>query len=212
MARILPCFLFLLAFPLADVTYSSHAQAMNLFRSSEKQFTDITPFTKWTGVLKRQPKHFKKLEAKCGANKDCKKRDWEAMLERAKGKSRTEQLKMVNAYLNASPYIQDIANWGMEDYWETLFEFFTRNGDCEDYSIAKYVSLKRLGFDKDQMRIVILRDNNLRIMHAVLAVREGGNTYILDNQIKQVLQDTRIRHYEPIYSINEYAWWRHLPR
>lgn len=32
---------------------------------------------------------------------------------------------------------------------------------------------------------------------------------ILDNQGDRVLLDTDIRHYRPIYSINESAWWLH---
>ena len=32
---------------------------------------------------------------------------------------------------------------------------------------------------------------------------------ILDNQIKIVVDSRKIRHYEPVYSINEKAWWRH---
>ena len=133
------------------------------------------------------------------------------MLTDLKGRPRIAQIKSVNRYMNEISYVKDIVNWGMEDYWETLFEFFTRNGDCEDYAIAKYLSLKKLGFTQDQLRIVVLNDSNLKILHSVLAVYEGGKVYILDNQIKNVLEDKRIHHYEPIYSINETAWWRHLP-
>lgn len=189
-----------------------NAQAGRLLSTSnETKSTDIAAFTKWTKLLARQPAHLKKLANKCAGDSACKKKHWEDALDEMRGKSRSEQIKAVNSYMNQTPYIQDIVNWGVEDYWATLFEFFTRNGDCEDYAIAKYLSLKKLGFDEDDLRIVILQDHNLGVIHAVLAVYEGGHRYILDNQIKTVLKDTRIHHYQPIYSINQQAWWRHLP-
>jgi predicted transglutaminase-like cysteine proteinase len=83
-----------------------------------------------------------------------------------------------------------------------------RGGDCDDYSIAKYISLKRLGVPESNMRIIILQDNNLGgIMHAVLEVKVGGKPYLLDNQAKAVTAEEDIFHYRPIYAINRTAWW-----
>ena len=191
---------------------ASDVRATPLFSAtSETKSTDISAFTKWTSTLTRHPHHFEQLTAQCITHKNCKKQDWEDQLQTLKTKSTIQQIKGINHYINQAPYVKDIVNWGMEDYWETLFEFFTRNGDCEDYAIAKYLSLKKLGFDTANLRIVVLNDDNLGVLHSVLAVYEGSDVYILDNQIKTVLKDTRIHHYTPIYSINETAWWRHLP-
>lgn len=191
---------------------SGEVMAKPLFNASnEKRSTDISAFNKWTGVLRRHTPDLRKLEKPCASDTSCKKNDWEEALKAIESKGDVDKLKAVNAYVNETKYVQDIVNWGMEDYWATLFEFFTRNGDCEDYAIAKYMSLKKLGFSEDDMRIVILQDHNLGVLHAVLAVYESDGVYILDNQIKTVLKDKRIHHYQPIYSINEHAWWRHLP-
>ena len=89
-------------------------------------------------------------------------------------------------------------------------EFLTRLGDCEDYAITKYVTLKRLGFDVSQMRVVVVQDLNLATGHAVLMVQLDGATYVLDNQIRQVTQEGQIRHYRALYSINEHHWWSHI--
>ena len=59
------------------------------------------------------------------------------------------------------------------------------------------------------MRIVIVQDLNLKVAHAILAVYVDGTIKILDNQIKQVVDAETIRHYRPIYSVNEDAWWLH---
>ena len=114
----------------------------------------------------------------------------------------------------------DMVNWGQADYWETIHEFLRQDGDCEDYAIAKYFSLKALGFDPATMRIVIVEDMNLHTPHAVLAVYASANPgdgkgdapLILDNQLPHPVKATSILHYRPIYSINETAWWFHRPR
>lgn len=111
--------------------------------------------------------------------------------------------------MNQARYITDIVNWGTSDYWAIPYEFFVRHGDCEDYAIAKFMTLRAAGFSQDNMRIVVLNDENLRIMHAVLAVYVGEEIYILDNQIKRMVSHRSIHHYTPIYSINETRWWRH---
>ena len=133
------------------------------------------------------------------------------MMERVRALPLSEKLSRINREINASDYIIDMVNWGMEDYWETPFEFFVRSGDCEDYAIAKYMTLKQAGVSPSSMRIVVLQDNNLRLLHSVLVVSDHGVNYILDNQIQQVVKDSSIHHYAPIYSINETRWWRHTP-
>jgi predicted transglutaminase-like cysteine proteinase len=125
--------------------------------------------------------------------------------------SRVEQLRSVNARLNGVPYVTDPVNWGVEDYWSTLAQFLRRDGDCEDYAIAKYMLLKQVGVPVADMKVVIVMDQNLNIAHAILAVKAGAVTYILDNQIADIVPDTAIRHYKPYYSINEQAWWVYQP-
>ncbi|MDH5749703.1 MAG: hypothetical protein OEY85_10380, partial [Rhodospirillales bacterium] len=79
-------------------------------------------------------------------------------------------------------------------------------------AIAKYLTLRILGWDPDKMRIVVLNDLNLKIAHAVLIVQLDGKYLLLDNQISLVVDSDRVRHYRPIYSVNEHSWWRHKPR
>jgi predicted transglutaminase-like cysteine proteinase len=56
----------------------------------------------------------------------------------------------------------------------------------------------------------VLQDTNLRVPHAVLAVANGEDILILDNQIQQVISHHDIVHYAPVYSIGEHDWWIHL--
>ncbi len=182
---------------------------IHLFGSRETINTNLSPFPKWTGVLKKDPAHRQKMKTKCA--RQCLYDQWMTIVDRSRKSGLREKLRSVNRDINRLEYITDIVNWGMQDYWESPYEFFWRNGDCEDYAIAKYMTLKMLGVPTDTMRIVVLQDNNLNLLHSVLVVRDGGVNYILDNQIQTVVRDRDIHHYAPIYSINEGHWWRHLP-
>ena len=123
--------------------------------------------------------------------------------------SRRDQMMLINNYLNKAKYILDLINYRVEDYWATPLQFFSKDGDCEDYAIAKFMSLRSLGVANEDMRIVVLKDLNLRLAHAILVVYVDGEALVLDNQINQVVRAQDIRHYQPIYSINETTWWLH---
>jgi predicted transglutaminase-like cysteine proteinase len=106
-------------------------------------------------------------------------------------------------------YILDIKNWGEEDYWATPYQFLKKHGDCEDYAISKYFTLKALGVPIEDMRVVALQDQNLNLGHAVLVVYVGDQPMLLDNQIASVVPANSIKHYNPVFSINESGWWLH---
>ncbi len=181
-----------------------------LFGTREVRNANISPFTKWTGMLGRQrpePPHY---NDPCQQRRGrCYVQEWRALMNQLRGQDAMRQLQQVNAFMNRMPYVEDIANYGMVDYWATPLEFLRRDGDCEDYAIAKYIALRELGFPQSDMRILVLNDLNLRVPHAILIVYLNGRAYVLDNQIQQVVTTDVIRHYQPIFSINEEAWWLH---
>ncbi|MEE8202762.1 MAG: transglutaminase-like cysteine peptidase [Alphaproteobacteria bacterium] len=184
-----------------------------LFGTNEVRSTNLAPFPKWTGVLDRYFAEVDLAQGACGAEtfNACHLRDWTRFLEGLRGADAMTQLERVNRYMNRAPYITDPRNYNVDDYWATPRQFFGRDGDCEDYAIAKFMSLRALGWDNDHMRIVVLKDLNLDIAHAVLVVYRDGLAWVLDNQIGEVVAADRIRHYRPYYSINEDSWWLHRP-
>ncbi len=177
-----------------------------LFGTRESFSAKLTLFTKWTGTLSRYQGEVEGCQSSI-----CDKAAWQRFIDGLRGAGPAAQLDAVNAEMNRHPYIEDPVNWGVPDYWETPFEFLRRDGDCEDYAISKYLALRALGLDLGTMRIVVLQDMNLDLGHAVLAVYLDGRIMILDNQIKRVVGADSIRHYRPIYSINEDGWWLHQP-
>lgn len=186
----------------------------SFFNSSEESNTDFSQFKKWTAALDKYSKEeASKKNGPCDGKElnSCTYGKWITFLSGIKDKDPATKIREVNNYMNRAPYITDDQNWGTKDYWSSPGEFMSKFGDCEDYAIAKYMSLRLLGFNEDEMRVVAVKDMNLKVGHAVLVIFLGGNTYILDNQIKDVVSTTKVLHYVPVFSINAKAWWKHIP-
>ena len=199
---------------LMSANVATAAPAPSFFNSTEQVNSDLKPFKKWTGALKRYSKNeAARKGGPCGGKElnACSYGKWMAFLEGIKGKDAATQVREVNNYMNRAPYITDNKNWGEKDYWAVPSEFMAKFGDCEDYAIAKYMSLRLLGFKEENMRVVAVKDMNLKVGHAILVVFFGKKSYVLDNQIKQVISTTKVRHYMPVFSINASSWWKHLP-
>ena len=123
---------------------------------------------------------------------------------------RDDRIKAVNNFFNRWPYKQDRELYGVGEYWATPKEFMTRSGDCEDYPIAKYFALRKLGFEKEELRVVILMDEIRGIGHAVLAIYVENDILILDSLSNLILPHSRYKHYVPQYSMNETTRWAHV--
>jgi len=176
----------------------------DLFGTRELHSENLTMFPKWRGMLDRYAAERRTCQAG-----PCKDYGWGALVDGERGKDLPTQLREINGAMNHRPYVSDLANWHVQDYWATPLEFMARGGDCEDYAIAKYMALRELGFPVDDMRVVVLNDLNLGVAHAILVVYVKGTALVLDNRISTVIPADAIRHYRPVYSINEHGWWLH---
>jgi len=182
-----------------------------LFGSKETPSHNLKMFTKWTGVLDRYTIEQKLEDTPCtdGAFNRCYLQKWKRYLGEIRNFSPLDKLREVNRFANAAQYVTDPVNYGMADYWASPGQFLVKNGDCEDYAIAKFYSLLTLGIPNDQMRVVVLNDLNLHVAHAVLVVYLDGAAWLLDNQIHDVVRADVVHHYRAIYSVNETTWWLH---
>jgi predicted transglutaminase-like cysteine proteinase len=168
------------------------AQEKSFFKTTAKRSDDLKPFPKWVQVLARYMEEQGKVEGTCKETtfNKCHFKTWSGLIAGLQGQSKKSQLKAVNDYANQALYVRDPKNWGVKDYWASPGQFFAKNGDCEDYAILKFLTLRKLG---------------------ILGVMQKKKRYILDNQMTLVVEDRRIRHYKPIFSVNETSWWRHKP-
>lgn len=109
----------------------------------------------------------------------------------------------VNRAVNAAiRYRPDSETAGRLDHWampaETLLSGI---GDCEDYAILKMAMLKQAGVPDRAMSIVVLKDTDRQLYHAVLTIRTNAGFLILDNVRDQVLFDDDLPQYAPLYSV-----------
>lgn len=182
-----------------------------LFRS--KAFRgDFKALPKWTRVLSKVKGQIRTLNT-CASAQTCPPgaTSWKRIMRQAKEVQGMEQLKMVNSFFNKWPYRLDQDAYGTSDWWATPQEFLKISGDCEDYAIIKYFALRELGFSKEDLRIVVLKDRIRNIPHAVLAVFLHGEALILNNISDAIFTDLKYRHYIPQYSLNEEHRWSHIP-
>ena len=96
----------------------------------------------------------------------------------------------------------------VKQQWSSLLEFMRRGGDCEDYATSKYQLLRLMGFQPNDLRVVVVRENREREYHAVVAVRKPDGSVVLLDTDNRILQRKPAR-YRYIYAINEESIWEH---
>ncbi|WP_395016864.1 transglutaminase-like cysteine peptidase [Dongia sp.] len=162
----------------------------------------------WRAMLGRW-----KNGAPCETN-ICTSKSWASLVAEVKGAGDAKaQVDKANALMNLKPYIEDQPNWGKSEFWATSYEFLRKSGDCEDYTITKYMLLKEAGIPVENMRIFSVRIRSLGgIGHAILVVYIGNKAWVLDNRTRSVLDASLVKlEFQPVMSLNENQWWYHLP-
>lgn len=138
---------------------------------------------------------------------------WRDLLVNPKYKklAEREKLELVNDFMNQTTFISDIQHWGKEDYWATPIEFLSTNGgDCEDYSIAKYFTLRALGVPDEKLRITYVKELVIyKGAHMVLAYfpTPDSEPLVLDNINKRIQPASTRTDLLPVYSFNGSGLW-----
>jgi len=121
-----------------------------------------------------------------------------------------DDLQSINAMWNKIPYYTDLKHWGMDDYWATPVEMLGSNGgDCEDYAIGKFFSLKELHIPVENLRITYVRAIKINEPHMVLAYypTPDADPYILDILTGKISLASERTDLVPIYSFNDEDLW-----
>lgn len=203
----------LAAFGLLLAMTPAAAASPSLFGTVEFRAESLAALPQWRRVLRQIDAERSVYDACRRTPEACpsqKVRAWQEMVEAQTDRAPMDQLRAVNRFLNGWRYRSDLENYGVRDYWATPLEFLERSGDCEDYAIIKYVTLRQLGFSPDDLRLVVVHDMRRDLAHAVLAVYLDREVYLLDNLSPAVLPQERVTHYVPYYSVNETTRWAHV--
>lgn len=152
-----------------------------------------------------------KIQQKYGMEAVLRVEKWQQLIKTAKDLPESEKLKLVNDFFNQQlEFVDDSFLWGVEDYWATPLEFLSKGaGDCEDYSIAKYFTLRELGVNDNKMRITYVKALELNQAHMVLTYFQTPRSVpkVLDNLIPKIKPATSRRDLLPVYSFNGSGLW-----
>ncbi len=139
------------------------------------------------------------------------------LITQLKSASEAEKLKQINDFFNRKiSYAEDIDLWGQSDYWATPLETIGRQaGDCEDFSIAKYVFLKILNVPNDRLRLTYVRaelanqDHHVVRAHMVLSyyLTPQSEPLILDSLVPEIMPASNRKDLTPIFSFNDKGLW-----
>ncbi|UZW76220.1 transglutaminase-like cysteine peptidase [Alkalimarinus sediminis] len=150
------------------------------------------------------------IESKYGQSARSRLELWQRLATTPSQLSTEDKLNQVNRFFNTTQFKSDLQHWGQEDYWATPVELLATNGgDCEDYSIAKYFTLKTMGVPVDKLRITYVKAIRLNQAHMVLAYYEtpSSEPLILDNLISDIKPASKRTDLVPVYSFNGDGLW-----
>jgi len=119
--------------------------------------------------------------------------------QRREGRARIGEInRAINLAIAAT---SDKIQYGVEDKWASPLTTFTSGrGDCEDYALAKYATLRAAGFSAEDLRLLIVRLPQTD--HAVLSVRHEGRWLILDNR-RFAMLDAAHLDATPLFALRE---------
>lgn len=144
-------------------------------------------------------------------------RDWQKVLAEAKSSAEKDKLNKVNDFINRRiGFDDDTAIWTQSDYWATPLETIGQGrGDCEDFAIIKYFSLKDAGVPLAKLRLVYVKarlngaGGPYLQAHMVLAYypNPNGEPLVLDNLVPEIKPASQRADLQPVFSFNSEAIW-----
>lgn len=157
------------------------------------------------------PSTLRQLQSTYGVGAIERLRDWSALLDTLMQTSVDEKIARVNLFFNALRFVPDEEHWKQVDYWATPLEFIASDGgDCEDFAIAKFFTLKALGVDGERMRLAYVKALDLNQAHMVLIYYPAPDRepLVLDNLVNDILPASQRKDLQPVYSFNAEGLWQ----
>lgn len=136
---------------------------------------------------------------------------WAILVNNPPQESIKGKLNRVNQFFNQRMLFRDDKLvWGKEDYWATPIEFLRKGeGDCEDYALAKYFTLREIGVPASQLRITYVKAIKLNQAHMVVTwyATPDAIPLVLDNLNTAILPATQRPDLLPVYAFNGEGLW-----
>lgn len=142
---------------------------------------------------------------------------WRNVLTQSAGLAEEVRLRRVNDFFNRRVrFDEDSTIWGQSDYWATPLETLGRaQGDCEDFAIAKYVTLKLVGVPSDKLRLTYVKariggpQSTIVQAHMVLSYypTPDAEPLVLDNLVSEIRPASRRPDLTTIFGFNADGMW-----
>ncbi|KAB1174746.1 sulfate adenylyltransferase [Photobacterium damselae subsp. damselae] len=161
-------------------------------------------------LTSREQQQISKIRSFYGERAEKRATAWRELIDKSRQFPVQKQLKLVNDFFNQFIFVDDIKLWGKKDYWATPLEFVgVGAGDCEDFSIAKYMALRSLGVPDSKLRLVYVKSLTLNQFHMVVAYYPTPTAVpeILDNLDGEIKPANKRKDLLPIYSFNGSNLW-----
>jgi predicted transglutaminase-like cysteine proteinase len=138
------------------------------------------------------------------------------VLATARAADDVERLGLINRFFNQRiGFRPDAEVWAVADHWTSPLEVLAKGqGDCEDYAIAKFASLRAAGVARERLRLVYVRarlpGQTEDQPHMVLAYQAepGAEPLVLDNLRPEVLSAGQRPDLTPVFSFNDEGLWQ----
>lgn len=135
---------------------------------------------------------------------------WQSLIAENQAEPESVRVSQVNAFVNQLSYAEDQNQWDKREYWATPREFILANGgDCEDFAIAKYFTLRAMGVPDNRLRLVYNLELSRGESHMVLYYypEQNASPLVLDNQTNDLSAPEGRIDLQPIYSFNSAGYW-----
>lgn len=152
-----------------------------------------------------EPSTLKKIGQKYGPRAKKRVESLLNLMNKIENYTEPQKVKAVNDFFNRVFYQTDIKTWNEKDYWATRMEFLGKaKGDCEDYAIAKYFTLRQLGVPEKKLFMTYVKLKKLNQAHMVITYfhKPKKPPYVLDNYNIKILPATKRTDLVPVYSFN----------
>ncbi len=145
-----------------------------------------------------------------GESAQTRLRQWQQIVNYAIGKPEIEQLALANNFINQaqfidSPYYQD----GFDFRLSPMAFLILGAGDSEEFSIAKYFTLREMGIHSNKLRLTYTEIQANNASHMVLAYygADDAEPLVLDYLDKTVRPMSQRQDIRPIYSFDADHIW-----
>lgn len=168
------------------------------------------PLFAWSFSLEISAELLAWIEQRHGTETRQRVERWRTLMTAGQAWDEGKKLLAVNDFFNELVFIDDLRHWRQADYWATPLEFLTSGGgDCEDFAIAKYFTLKAMGVDEAKLRMTYVKALTLNQPHMVVTYYDTPEAMplVLDNLADAIRPASERNDLAPVYSFNGSGLW-----